>query len=76
MHGVDLYLIQPVKTAQNEFIKRFNGRFCDQRLNKDGLSIGFHNNKVMNNGCQDYNKCRPNSALTYQTRYEYEADWD
>ncbi len=73
--GVELRLIQPGKPTQNRFIESFNGRFRDECLNKHGFSDIVHASKFINNWRQDYNDCRPHSALNYQTPSEFAAQW-
>jgi putative transposase len=65
-HGVELRLIQPGKPTQNGFIESFNGRFRDECLNEHWFSDIVHG-KIINDWRQDYNECRPHSALNYQT---------
>ncbi|EOC3070239.1 IS3 family transposase [Cronobacter malonaticus] len=74
-HGVELRLIQPGKPIQNGFIESFNGRFRDECLNEHWFSDIVHARKVINDWRQDYNKCRPHSALNYQTPSEFAARW-
>ncbi|EFC1314667.1 transposase [Escherichia coli] len=65
-------LIQPGKPTQNGFIESFNGRFRDECLNEHWFSDIVHARKVINDWRQDYNECRPHSALNYQTPSELE----
>ncbi|MCW0342281.1 hypothetical protein NB703_000374 [Pantoea ananatis] len=74
-HGVELCLIQPGKPTQNGFIESFNGRFRDECLNEHGFSDIVHAGKVINEWRQDYNECRPHSALNYLTPSEFAARW-
>ncbi len=74
-HGVELRLIQPGKPTQNGFIESFNGRFRDECLNEHWFSDIVHARKVINDWRQDYNECRPHSALNYQTPSEFAARW-
>ena len=64
--GVELRLIQPGKPTQNGFIESFNGRFCDECLNEHWFSDIVHARKVINDWREDYNECRPHSALNHQ----------
>ena len=66
-HGVKLRLIQLGKPAQYGFIESINGRFRDKYLNEHVFSDIVHARKTVNNWRQDYNECRPHSALNYQT---------
>ncbi|HFK3783459.1 TPA: IS3 family transposase [Klebsiella oxytoca] len=74
-HGVKLRLIQPGKPTQNGFIESFNGRFRDECLNEHWFRDIVHARKVINDWRQDYNECRPHSALNYQTPSEFAARW-
>lgn len=74
-HGVELRLIQPGKPTQNGFIESFNGRFRDECLNEHWFSCIVHARKVINNWRQDYNECRPHSALNYQMPSESAVLW-
>lgn len=74
-HGVELRLIQPGKPTQNGFIESFNGRFRDECLNEYWFSDILHARKTINDWRQDYNECRPHSALNYQTPSEFAARW-
>ncbi len=74
-HSVELRLIQPGKPTQNGFIESFNGRFRDECLNEHWFSDIVHARKVINDWRQDYNECRPHSALNYQTPSELAALW-
>jgi len=67
-HGVKLRLIQPGKPTQNGFIESFNGRFRDECLNEHWFSDVSHARKTISEWRQDYNECRPHSALNYQRR--------
>jgi putative transposase len=74
-HGVELRLIQPGKPTQNGFIESFNGRFRDECLNEHRFSYIMHARKIINDWRQDYNECRPHSALNYQMPSEFAARW-
>ncbi|EOY5737702.1 IS3 family transposase [Enterobacter ludwigii] len=74
-HGVELRLIQPGKPTQNGFIESFNGRFRDECLNEHWFSDILHARKTINGWRQDYNECRPHSALNYQTPSEFATRW-
>ena len=74
-HGVKLRLIQPGKPTQNGFIESFNGRFRDECLNEHWFSDVSHARKTISEWRQDYNECRPHSALNYQTPSEFAAAW-
>jgi putative transposase len=74
-HGVELRLIQPGRPAQNGFIESINGRFRDECLSEHGFSDVSHAMKTISEWRQDYNECRPHSALNYQTPSEFAARW-
>lgn len=74
-YDVELRLIQPGKPTQNGFIEGFNGRFRDECLNEHWFSDILHSRKTLNGWRQDYNECRPCSALNYQTLSEFAAQW-
>ncbi len=74
-HGVELRLIQPGKPTQNGFIESFNGRFRDECLNEHWFSDVIHASSIIDDWRQDYNECRPHSALNYQTPSEFAAGW-
>lgn len=74
-HGVELRLIQLGKPTQNGFSESFNGRFLDECLNEHWFSDIVHARKIINDWRQDYNDCRPHSALKYQTPSEFAARW-
>ncbi|MEB6472901.1 transposase, partial [Klebsiella michiganensis] len=44
-----------------------NPRFRDECLNEHWFSDIVHARKIINDWRQDYNECRPHSALNYQT---------
>lgn len=74
-HGVELRLIQPVKPTQNGFIESFKRCFHDECLNEHWFNDISHARKIISEWRQDYNECRPNSRLNYQTSSEFAAGW-
>lgn len=74
-HGVELRLIQPGKLTQNGFNESFNGRFGDECLNEHWFSDILHVREMINDWLQDYNECRPQSSLNYQTLDEFASGW-
>lgn len=74
-HGVELRLILPGKPTQNGCSESFNGRFRDECLNEHWFSDIVHARKTNHGWRQGYNKCRPHSALNYQTPSEFAARW-
>lgn len=70
---VQLKLIQPGKPTQNAYIESFNGKFRDECLNDHWFSSLAHARSIVSAWRQDYNECRPHSALGYQTPAEYAA---
>lgn len=70
-HGVELRLIQPGNPTQNEFIESFNGRFCYEYWFSDVI----YARKTISEWRKDYNECRPQPMLNYQTPSELAAGW-
>ena len=52
-----------------------SGRFRDECLNELWFSDVSHARKTISEWRQDYNECRPHSALNYQTPSEFAARW-
>lgn len=74
-YGVELRSIQPGKPTQNGFIESFNRRFRDECLNEHWFSDVSRARKTIRKWRQNYNECRPHSALNYQTSSEFMAAW-
>jgi transposase InsO family protein len=71
----ELRLIQPGNPTQNGFVESSNGRFRDDCLNEHWFSDVSHVWKTISEWRQDYNECRPHSALNYQTPSKFAAAW-
>ena len=72
-HGVQLKMIQAGKPTQNAFIESFNGRFRDECLNDHWFTTLAEARILISAWRQDYNQCRPHSALDYLTPAEFAA---
>ena len=72
-HGVQLKMIQAGKPTQNAFIESFNGRFRDECLNDHWFTTLAEARILISAWRQDYNQCRPHSALDYLTPAEVAA---
>lgn len=64
-NGVELRFIQPGKPVQNAYIESFNSRFRDECLSQHWFASLSHMRSVIDNWREDYNHCRPHSALGY-----------
>ena len=71
--GVQLKMIQAGKPTQNAFIESFNGRFRDECLNDHWFTTLAEARILISAWRQDYNQCRPHSALDYLTPAEFAA---
>lgn len=71
--GVALRLIQAGKPTQNAYIESFNGKFRDECLNEHWFRSLAEARLLIGAWRQDYNQCRPHSALGYQTPAEFAA---
>ena len=49
--------------------------FKKECLNEDWFTDIVHVREIINDWRQDYNECRPNSSLNYQTPSEFAAGW-
>ena len=72
-HVVQLKMIQAGKPTQNAFIESFNGRFRDECLNDHWFTTLAEARILISAWRQDYNQCRPHSALDYLTPAEFAA---
>jgi putative transposase len=61
--GVDWHVIAPGKPTQNTFIESFNGRLRDELLNETLFSDLRQARTAVRAWRDDYNTCRPHSAL-------------
>ena len=66
-HGVAWHYIAPGKPTRNGFVKSFNGRLREERLNET-LFFGLgHARQKLAAWAEDYNTQRPHSSISYQT---------
>jgi transposase InsO family protein len=71
---VTWHFIAPGKPMQNAYCESFNGRMRDELLN-ESLFFGLdHVREKITTWVDDYNQCRPHSALGYQTPAVYAAN--
>jgi transposase InsO family protein len=61
--GVQRQFIEPGKPVQNAYVESFNGKFRDECLNEHWFDQLDHARAVVEGWRQDYNECRPHSAL-------------
>ncbi len=71
--GVALRLIEAGKPTQNAYIESFNGKFRDECLNEHWFRSLAEARAIVAGWRQDYNQCRPHSALKYRTPTEFAA---
>lgn len=69
--GIDWHHIAPGKTRQNGFIESFNGKLKDERLNETLFGTLRDARKTLEKWQEDYNWCRPHSALANMTPREF-----
>ena len=67
---VQLQFIDPGKPIQNAFIENFNSRLRDECLNVHWFTSLADAQLLIEAWRLDYNRCRPHSALGYQTPEE------
>jgi putative transposase len=60
---VEWHYIAPAKPTQNAFIESFNGKLRDELLNETLFVSLHHAREALALWRQDYNTCRPHSAL-------------
>ena len=60
---------------ENGYVESFNGKLCDERINRE-LSLSLEEARwVIDRWRNDYNHHRLHSVLDYQTPAAYAADW-
>ena len=69
--GVQLQFIRPGKPVENGFIESFNGRLRDECLNVNVFFSLADAREKLERWRQDYNTCRPHSALGHLPPAEY-----
>ncbi len=70
-HGVRWHYIQPGRPMENGYVESFNGRLRDECLNENWFGDLAEARKTIEAWRQDYNQCRPHSALGYRTPEEF-----
>ena len=71
--GLQWHTIQPGRPMENGYVESFNGRFRDECLNENWFSDLAEARETIEAWRQDYNQCRPHSALGYRTPEEFAA---
>jgi len=69
--GIRLQFIEPGKPTQNAYIESFNGKFRDECLNENWFLSLADARTTIEEWRNDYNACRPHSALGNKTPAEY-----
>lgn len=69
--GVELVFIEPGQPTQNAYIESFNGKFRDECLNQHCFVDYKHARQITEQWRNEYNACRPHSALNYKTPDEF-----
>jgi putative transposase len=67
-HGIRWHYIQPGRPMENGYVESFNGRLRDECLNENWFGDLAEARETIEAWRQDYNQCRPHSALGYRTR--------
>ena len=71
--GIRWHYIQPGRPMENGYVESFNGRLRDECLNENWFCTLAEAREVIEAWRQDYNQCRPHSALGYRTPEEFAA---
>jgi putative transposase len=69
--GIRWHYIQPGRPLENGYVESFNGRLRDECLNENWFCSLGEARKTIEAWRQDYNRCRPHSALGYRTPEEF-----
>ena len=69
--GIRWHYIQPGRPMENGYVESFNGRFRDECLNENWFCSLAEARAIIAAWRQDYNQCRPHSALGYRTPEEF-----
>ena len=69
--GIRWHYIQPERPMENGYVESFNGRFRDECLNENWFCSLAEARAIIAAWRQDYNHCRPHSALGYRTPEEF-----
>jgi putative transposase len=70
-NGIQWHYIQPGRPMENGYVESFNGRLRDECLNENWFGDLAEARRMIEAWRQDYNQCRPHSALGYQTPEEF-----
>jgi putative transposase len=70
-HGIRWHYIQPGRPMENGYVESFNGRLRDECLNENWFGDLAEARETIEAWRQDYNQCRPHSALGYRTPEEF-----
>lgn len=70
-HGLRWHYIQPGRPMENGYVESFNGRLRDECLNENWFCSLAEARETIEAWRQDYNQCRPHSALGYRTPEEF-----
>jgi putative transposase len=73
--GAGTAFIEPGAPWQNPFVESFNGRVRDELLDVELFSCLAEARVVIADWREDYNHCRPHSALGMQTPAAFAACW-
>ena len=69
--GIRWHYIQPGRPMENGYVESFNGRLRDECLNENWFCSLAEARETIEAWRQDYNQCRPHSALSYRTPEEF-----
>jgi putative transposase len=69
--GIRWHYIQPGRPMENGYVESFNGRLRDECLNENWFLDLAEARRIIEAWRQDYNQCRPHSALGYRTPEEF-----
>ncbi len=72
-HGIRWHYVQPGRPMENGYVESFNGRLRDECLNENWFGDLAEARETIEAWRQDYNRCRPHSALGYRTPEEFAA---
>ena len=64
--GVKTWFIEPGSPWENGYVESFNGKFRDERLNREIFDTLAEAKGLIEQWRQEYNEVRPHSALGYQ----------
>lgn len=74
--GCQTLYIEPGHPWENPYIESFNGKFREECLNQEDFATGREAQVLVEAWRQEYNECRPHSALDYQTPTEFRQAWE